>query len=139
MKHIVAYGVGNAKRWENGGGAAQQPGSLLDFSVGMEDRRASIRIPHSVLLQKRGWSVPFYLGLYPMYLPSTYVLIHAICCLYAFAHKGSMQATSLACNISCMGGSRGLEVAITRAGAKGCSMHAGMRTGGRRATWTPTW
>ena len=55
MKHIVAYGVGNAKRWADGGGNAQQPGSLLDFSVGLEDRRASVRIPHSVLLQKRGW------------------------------------------------------------------------------------
>ena len=54
MKHIVAHGVGNAKRWVGGGGA-QPSGSLLEFTVGMEDRRASIRIPHSVLLQKRGW------------------------------------------------------------------------------------
>lgn len=57
MKHIVAHGVGNAKRWAGGagGGGAQPSGSLLEFTVGMEDRRASIRIPHSVLLQKRGW------------------------------------------------------------------------------------
>lgn len=54
VKHIVAYGVGNAKRWASHG-RAPPAGSILDFTVGVEDRRASIRIPHAVLLQKRGW------------------------------------------------------------------------------------
>ena len=54
VKHIVAYGVGNAKRWTPSG-RTPPAGSILDFTVGVEDRRASIRIPHAVLLQKRGW------------------------------------------------------------------------------------
>ena len=54
VQHIVAYGVGNAKRW-TGLAQSQPSGSLLDFTVGMESRKASINIPHSVLLQKRGW------------------------------------------------------------------------------------
>ena len=54
MQHIVAYGVGNAKRW-TGQAQSQPSGSLLDFTVGMESRKASISIPHSVLLHKRGW------------------------------------------------------------------------------------
>lgn len=54
VQHIVAYGVGNAKRW-TGQAQSQPSGSLLDFTVGMESRKASISIPHSVLLHKRGW------------------------------------------------------------------------------------
>ena len=54
MQHIAAYGVGNAKRW-TGQAQSQPSGSLLDFTIGMESRKASINIPHSVLLQKRGW------------------------------------------------------------------------------------
>lgn len=54
VQHIVAYGVGNAKRW-TGLAQSQPSGSLLDFTVGMESRKASINIPHAVLLQKRGW------------------------------------------------------------------------------------
>ena len=60
MQHMVAYGVGNAKRWQGPGSKAAQSGSLLNFTVGMENRNASIRIPHSVLLQKRGWCAPDY-------------------------------------------------------------------------------
>ncbi|CAL8465723.1 g5259 [Coccomyxa elongata] len=55
MQHMVAYGVGNAKRWGGPGCKAQPSSSVLDFTVGMENRSASVRIPHSVLLQKRGW------------------------------------------------------------------------------------
>ncbi len=54
VQHIAAYGVGNAKRW-TGLAQSQPSGSLLDFTVGVESRKASISIPHSVLLQKRGW------------------------------------------------------------------------------------
>ena len=54
VQHIAAYGVGNAKRW-TGQAQSQPSGSLLDFTTGMESRKASISIPHSVLLQKRGW------------------------------------------------------------------------------------
>ena len=54
VQHIAAYGVGNAKRW-TGLAQSQPSGSLLDFTIGMESRKASISIPHSVLLQKRGW------------------------------------------------------------------------------------
>lgn len=57
MQHMVAYGVGNAKRWAGAGCRAQPSSSVLDFTVGMENRSASVRIPHSVLLQKRGWCV----------------------------------------------------------------------------------
>lgn len=55
MQHMVAYGVGNAKRWAAAGGSGPPGRAMLDFTVGMEDRNACIRIPHSVLLQKRGW------------------------------------------------------------------------------------
>lgn len=115
MQHMVAYGVGNAKRWGGPGCKAQPSSSVLDFTVGMENRSASVRIPHSVLLLKRGWCAPrphFNLHLHALYSCTSYSihdLVHICpsnkhderCVLFAWSKyvfsRGTLREYLIAC------------------------------------------
>ncbi|KAK9814059.1 hypothetical protein WJX72_000155 [[Myrmecia] bisecta] len=51
LQHIMVYGCGNAKRLTG----MHKTSSVLHFTWGLENRSASIRIPHSVVLHQRGY------------------------------------------------------------------------------------
>jgi glutamine synthetase len=52
LQHLMVYGSCNALRHVNG---TKLPGSNLQFTWGLEDRAASLRIPHSSFLHRKGW------------------------------------------------------------------------------------
>ena len=51
LRHLMVYGNGNAERLLQ----QRKLSSALRLSWGLEDRAASLRIPHSTFLQRRGW------------------------------------------------------------------------------------
>ena len=51
LQHLMLYGNGNSKRLTG----QHRTSSAMHFTWGLEDRSASIRIPHSAFLHQRGW------------------------------------------------------------------------------------
>lgn len=51
LQHLMVYGNGNSQRLLR----QQQYSSALQFTWGLEDRTASLRIPYSAFLQRKGW------------------------------------------------------------------------------------